>query len=93
MVNQVNKSAIQLCVLVIVVCCGYFGARLLGGLFQGYRWADMDWGRKGYTTFADVMTANDIGVHTIDVNGKTCREFFYYKDARPIKTICDSNIK
>lgn len=66
----------------------YFGARVATAFFaHGYTLADMDWNGDGRTTLAETIQGSDVGERR-SPNG--CREFFAYKDARPIKTVCPS---
>ena len=36
--------------------------------------------------------AAEVGVENVDVNGRTCKRFFEYKDGRGIKVLCDGKV-
>jgi hypothetical protein len=66
----------------------YFGIRSIAVIEHGYSWEEMDWDRDGKTTLGEFFDASDTGKRIITENGKECIEYFAYKDALPVKTVC-----
>ena len=66
----------------------YLAARSFASLRQGYSWSEMDWDRKGSTSLSDFLAASDIGKREITRDGKSCAEYYAYKDGLPVKTVC-----
>lgn len=79
---RTGLAAAALVVLEYFVLCG------VASLRQGYSWKEMDWQQRGSTSIADVFAASDIGKRDVVVNGKTCVEYYEYKDGLPVKTDC-----
>ena len=62
-------------------------------LASGYKYAEMDWNEDGQTTLGEMLHgAAEVGVENVDVNGRTCKRFFEYKDGRGIKVLCDGKV-
>lgn len=73
----------------LLVCAAlYLVAVNLVSLGQGYSWADMDWDRNGSTSLGEFLSAADTGHREVQRQGKTCTEYFAYKDGMGIKTVC-----
>jgi hypothetical protein len=59
-------------------------------LASGYNYAEMDWNEDGETSLSEMLHgAADVGVENVDVNGRSCKRFFEYKDGRTVKALCD----
>jgi hypothetical protein len=82
------KIALTIICAPLLLISVYYGFKLVNGLNQGYQWSDMDWDSNGSTSIFDLLLAGDIGSRELNIDGKSCREYFFYKDARPIKTVC-----
>jgi hypothetical protein len=66
-------------------------AYLVGiSLIPGYGWAERDWDRDGRTTIGEFLRGADVGTRSVVRAGEACREYFYYKDGRPIRYDCPS---
>lgn len=66
----------------------YFCAVGLSSLQHGYSWKEMDWNEDDTTTIVEFLEASDVGKRDIIVDGKTCAEFFAYKDGMDIRIDC-----
>lgn len=66
----------------------YLVLRAAASWKQGYSWKEMDWQQRGTTSIADFFAASDVGKRDVIVNGKSCVEYYAYKDGIPIKTVC-----
>jgi len=76
-------------VIAIFIVVGlYLAFRSVAALRQGYSWKEMDWNNDGATSISEFFAASDIGVRSVIVNGKKCRQFYAYKDGLPVKTDC-----
>lgn len=54
----------------------------------GYSWKEMDWNQDGKTTLAEVVDARDIGRRDVVIGGKTCIEYFAFKDGLAVRIDC-----
>lgn len=72
----------------VLLVLGYLMLRGVASWNQGYSWKEMDWQQRGSTSIADFLAASDIGKRDVLVNGKTCVEYYSYKDGLPVKTDC-----
>ena len=76
-----------LAVVVVLILIGV-GFVAYGSFSSGYTGAEMDWNQDGKTTIGEFFRAADIGKRTIEVDGKTCTEYYALKDGPPVKTTC-----
>lgn len=76
-------TAGALLAMVLYVLC-----RCIVSWKQGYRWDEMDWNQDGTTTLSEFFEASDIGRRDVSRDGKTCREYYEFKDASTIRTDC-----
>jgi len=67
---------------------GYFGLRMNAAFQNGHAWADMDWDGDGRVSIVEIVEGSDIGRRPVSSEGKTCTEFFRYKDGLPIRIDC-----
>lgn len=79
---KIVLAAIALLVL------AYLSFRGVASWQQGYSWKEMDWQQRGSTSIADFLAASDIGKRDVMVDGKTCTEYYAYKDGLPVKMVC-----
>jgi hypothetical protein len=70
----------------IAVC--YFAVLAYVSWGKGFSWENMDWNQNGKTSLTEFFRASDVGVREIQKEGKTCKEFYAYKDGLPIKIVC-----
>jgi hypothetical protein len=73
---------------ILVLVLAYLVFRGIASWKQGYSWKEMDWHQRGKTSIADFFAASDIGKREIKVDGKSCIEYYAYKDGLPVKTVC-----
>jgi hypothetical protein len=76
--------AASVCVLIAI----YFVFLGEGSLEHGYSWKEMDWNQDGTTSIGEFFAASDIGKREVILDNKKCIEYFAYKDALPVKTVC-----
>ncbi len=50
---------------------------------------EMDLNKNGWVSFSEADYTGNYGIKQIVVNGKTCTEYFAYKDGLPIKVMCN----
>ena len=66
----------------------YVGMVAVGAWHQGHRWAEMDWDGSGGTSIAEFLESSDVGRRETIVDGRTCSDFFSYKDGKSIRVDC-----
>lgn len=66
----------------------YFVLRGICVWRQGYSWQDMDWNNDGRTSISEFFSASDIGKREVLKDGKTCTEYYAYKDGLPVRVDC-----
>lgn len=71
-----------------IILITYSMLRVIGSLYQGYSWQEMDWNNDGKTTVFEFFKASDIGQRNVMVDGGVCVEYFSYKDALTIRIDC-----
>jgi hypothetical protein len=82
------KTLIATLAVPLALIASYFAMLAVSVWDHGYSWEEMDWRQRGYTTIADFFAAADIGKRDIEVDGKTCAEYYDYKDGRRVKLMC-----
>jgi len=70
----------------IAIC--YLAVLVYTSWGKGFPWEDMDWNQNGETSLAEFFRTTDVGVREIQKDGKTCKEYYDYKDGLPIKIVC-----
>src|SRR5262245_21502050 len=71
------------------VPCGMLTIGFASHLIEsGYSWQDMEWNGDHRTTTGEILQSLDVGVRSIQVNGRSCREFFSLKDGRTVRLTC-----
>lgn len=73
---------------ILAIPAFFFLSRAVTAWRQGYAWAEMDWDDTGHTSITDFMRAADIGKRPIDVNGRSCDEYFLYREGMTVKVVC-----
>jgi len=53
-----------------------------------YSFTEMDLDKSGLISFSEADYVSSSGERIIKINGKTCTEYFAYKDGLTIKTKC-----
>lgn len=77
---------LSLTVIMLLVVL-YFAFYAIGIFKQGYSWQEMDWNQDGSTSIGEVFAAADIGKRAISHDGKSCTEYYGYKDGLAVKTV------
>ena len=72
----------------LVFILGYFGLRMQAAFQNGHAWADMDWNSDGRVAITEVVEGADIGRRSVSLEGRSCTEFFRYKDGLPVRIDC-----
>jgi len=49
----------------------------------------MDLDKSGWVSFSEADYTGNYGIRKIVLNGKSCKEYFAYKDGVPFKTVCN----
>ena len=90
--GKVMQLLVQLCALLVaasgIYLVGYVALGVMLSLRQGYTWQEMDWSQKGSTSMSDFFAAADIGKREVVAGGKTCIDYFAYKDGQTVKMVC-----
>jgi hypothetical protein len=86
--GKIRRASSAVFAAVMLLVLGYFVLRGVASWNQGYSWKEMDWQQRGSTSIADFFAASDIGKRDVLVDGKTCVEYYSYKDGLPVKTVC-----
>ena len=77
-------------VVVALLAIGYLSVRSFAAWSKGFYWKEMDWNQDGQTSLSEFIASSDVGLRDVQKDGKTCREFFSFKDGMPVKVICPS---
>ena len=66
----------------------YIFLRGVGVFLHGYSWREMDWSGDGKTTIIEFFEASDIGRRDVVVDGRSCVEYFAFKDGLAVRIDC-----
>lgn len=55
-----------------------------------FSWATADRNTDGWVSWDEAFSVMDYGVRPIQVANRTCDEYFFLKDGRPLTVICPS---
>ena len=92
--NLIKNSNFKL----IAIFVGIFVGLLIGTyVFLYYSWIidprytleEMDLDSSGLVSYSEADYVTNSGERKIVVSGKSCIEYFAYKDGLPIKTVCN----
>jgi hypothetical protein len=87
-VRSVPRGCLALAAILAFPVCLYAIILAASSLSKGYSWPQMDWDNDGHTSLAEFLEAGDTGETPVTIDGKQCREVYWYKDGIPVKTIC-----
>lgn len=82
------KRLVEIAITLMVLIAGYFALRGYASWQKPFTWEEMDWNSNGDTTLSEFFQSSDVGVREIEKDGKTCKEYYAYKDGLPLKVIC-----
>jgi hypothetical protein len=76
--------------LVVVVGIALAAGPVYGAFKHGYAWQEMDWNEDGRTTIREFLRSANIGKRRVNLGGRTCDEYYSFKDGLTVRAICSS---
>lgn len=83
-----KRAALLLLTSLAVLFATYLVFRAVAAARQGYSWSEMDWNSDGSTSIIEFFESSDIGKRTVAEGGRTCVDYYAYKDGSTVKQKC-----
>ncbi|MDC3211569.1 hypothetical protein NQU47_03225 [Pseudoalteromonas distincta] len=85
MVEVFMKYLIGFLSLIVLTSLAFY---IINILDSRYSFTEMDLDKSGFISFSEADYVSSSGERIVKINGKSCTEYFAYKDGLTIKTKC-----
>ena len=82
------KVTIKLFFALLIIYGGLYGVFVLKSPLP-YKW--MDTNGDGIVLLGEAFRAIDVGTREVEISGKICTEYFWFKDGTPIEAECPNS--
>ncbi|WP_417542447.1 hypothetical protein [Methylophaga thalassica] len=90
---KIIKSIGNILKLLLLLPTGVIALVYIWSLFNSpLSFKEMDLNEDGWVSFSEADYTGNYGIRKVGINGKTCTEYFAYKDGLSIKVVCDAEL-